>query len=293
MSPYFALRIDVETAPGLLIGLPSLLATLKTRGLKATIMVPTGPDRSGLALTRVLKSPWRIRQMLRLRPGGRAAVMSFLAGIAVPVRSMAPYLRASRLAVAGHDVALHGHDHWAWIHRCRDWPASRTDLEVRRGVASFARALGFLPHGFGAPGWVVTDASLWAVDAGGFRYAADCRGTAPFVPEGMQTPQLPTTLPTLEEILRQSGAAGDLWPRLDRLGECPYACYCAHAEIEGMRAPDFLSRLLDRVQGTVAVGPLSEAPALAGPLPACRIEPTRVAGRFDPVAGQVPVCESS
>lgn len=289
MTPYLALRVDVETAPGLVLGLPGLLSLLESRGIRATLMLPTGPDRSGLALTRVLQSPRRIGEMLRLRPGGRAVLAAFLAGVAVPVRPMAPVLRAARPVLSLHEVALHGHDHWLWIHRCRKWPLQRVQVEFRRGTASFARALGCAPVAFGAPGWVATERTLRAVDVGGFRYASDCRGTCPFIPAGRQTPQLPTTLPTVEEFVRERRNISDLCEHIARhVEEQPYSCYCAHAEVEGMRFPRFLPQLLDRIQGRVAIGPLGDALASGASLPTHRVEPVHIAGRFDPVASQVP-----
>ncbi|MCU0612166.1 MAG: hypothetical protein MUE60_10305, partial [Candidatus Eisenbacteria bacterium] len=145
-----------------------------------------------------------------------------------------------------------------------------------------------MPTAFGAPGWVVTDSTLRAVDAAGFRYASDCRGTSPFLPEGMRTPQLPTTLPTLEEIVRAGGTMADLWTNLEaEVGKRTYSCYCAHAEVEGMRFPEFLPRFLDRVQGMVTVGPLGDALADQAELPVHRVAHTLIPGRFDSVASQV------
>ncbi|MBN1423567.1 polysaccharide deacetylase family protein [Candidatus Fermentibacteria bacterium] len=287
MIPYFALRIDVETATGLMLGLPSMLRILASRGVRATVMMPMGPDRSGLALARIIGKPHRLRQMLRLRPAGASIVSAFMAGIAVPVRSMAAAARVARPMVFGHELALHGHDHWLWIHRCRAWPLERVDLEVRRGQAAFAAALGERAKAFAAPGWIVTPETLAAVDKAGFLYASDCRGSTPFLPDGMHTPQLPVTLPTAEETVRAGQSLKILTNRVAREVTCrEYSCYCAHAEVEGLRFPDLLSRLLDIVQAVARVGTLSDAMALQASLPVCPVVQIPLAGRFDTVASQ-------
>jgi hypothetical protein len=47
----------------------------------------------------------------------------------------------------------------------------------------------------------------------GYRWASDCRGSHPFVPvwngELIHCPQLPTTLPTLEELIGNDGITSD------------------------------------------------------------------------------------
>ncbi len=287
MNGYVAIRVDVETAAGCALGLPPLLRMLEARELRATVMVPSGPDRSGLALARLLGTR-RVAAMLRLRPAGSHLAGAFLAGVASPVRSMTPLLRRLRATIGSHELALHGHDHWGWIHAARWWPTSRALLELRRGIATFTHALGTRPAGFGAPGWVATPNTLKAVDEAGLAWASDCRGSFPFVPEGRRTPQVPTTLPSAEEFARLGMPLDRLLEDLRVVRERPFSCYCAHAEVEGLRFPSFFMRLLDRLQGHVTMGPLSEALTRCGPLPTCAVSLGMLPGRFAPVAVQGP-----
>lgn len=284
MKPYLALRIDVETALGLVRGLPPLLARVRERGLSATVMLPTGPDRSGLSFFRVLSHPALLGQMVRLRP----RTSMFVAGLLVADRHMRPLLRACRPLLDAHEPAVHGHDHWLWIHRAAGWPLARVRVELARAVGSFQRVFG-PALGFGAPGWVATRTTLEAEDGMGFAYASDCRGVHPFVPRGLTTPQYPVTLPTAEEALRSGRGWDWLSSSLAEVPDRPYSCYCCHAEVEGVLMPDLLPRLLDAVQGNVVVGPLRDAPR-AG-LPPGEVVFARLPGRFFPVAVQAPPCE--
>ena len=68
---------------------------------------------------------------------------------------------------------------------------------------------GFLPQSHAAAGWQINAHGLELEQEYGLRYASDTRGGPPFLPvlaQGISTcPQLPTTLPTFDEILGRDG----------------------------------------------------------------------------------------
>jgi peptidoglycan/xylan/chitin deacetylase (PgdA/CDA1 family) len=76
-------------------------------------------------------------------------------------------------------------------------------------VASFSEIFGEPPKAFAAPGWQVNRDSLRLTQRLGFDYASDTRGDHPYIPtwdaEIIACPQLPTTLPTLDELMRRPG----------------------------------------------------------------------------------------
>ena len=80
-----------------------------------------------------------------------------------------------------------------------------------RSLELFTQTLGHAPRFSGAPGWQITPASLRVQDELGFSFASDCRDDAPFYPEldggSAKTLQIPTTLPTSDELLAARGAA--------------------------------------------------------------------------------------
>ena len=117
----------------------------------------------------------------------------------------------------------------------------------------------------------------------GFAYCSDTRGTHPFVPivdgEIVACPQLPTTLPTLDELigadmltpnnvhdhlLQLTRPAGNI----TREGGGTHV-YTLHAELEGMKLTHVFGRLLEgwREQGYAAeTHPLAHLP-VAIPVP--------------------------
>jgi undecaprenyl phosphate-alpha-L-ara4FN deformylase len=86
----------------------------------------------------------------------------------------------------------------------------------------------------------------------GFDYCSDTRGTHPFIPiykaEIVACPQLPTTLPTLDELLGADGLTPDnVADRLLQLSRDPPPTghvYTLHAELEGMKLLPVFERLL-------------------------------------------------
>jgi undecaprenyl phosphate-alpha-L-ara4FN deformylase len=289
MKPYLAIRIDVDTYPGLYLGLPSLLSTLEDLGVRTTIFLPTGPDSSGLALARVLRSPGRLRQLTRARPGGSSFFTIALAGILFPVRLMSSGLRFWRDRLQDHELSLHGHDHWRWLHNIDQWSERRITAEIAQGCKTFASVMQRLPVGFGAPGWRSSPASLAGIEHFGFSYSADCRGLSPFVPEGKTVPQLPTTFPTLEEVLRaRTGGPRTILDSIPRALETTgYHCYCVHTELEGMRFPEFLRSLLETALSRgAAVGTLGAVVSTQEELPICHVGSRLLPGRMEIVSYQ-------
>src|SRR3989344_8702 len=105
-----------------------------------------------------------------------------------------------------------------------------------------------------AAGWQANALSLAAYDDAGLLYASDTRGTHAFFPRAngivFKTLQIPTTLPTLDELLgrpehpeERLGEQYLSWLRPGQLN-----ALTAHAEIEGMIKIDLFSALLAQAQ---------------------------------------------
>src|SRR6185437_615809 len=129
---------------------------------------------------------------------------------------------------------------------------------MRYAVQRFREVFGEAPRVHGAAGWQVNAAALAAEEELGFHYASDTRGRGPFVPwigeRASRCPQLPTTLPTLDELLGIDGTdAGNVAARLlDQSGRrhSPQV-FTLHAELEGGKLLPVFERLLAgwRAQG--------------------------------------------
>jgi hypothetical protein len=126
---------------------------------------------------------------------------------------------------------------------------------------------------------------------------SDVRGGLPFLPVAggrrFKTLQIPTTLPTLDELMGRpayplEGLADEL---LSRLKPGALDVYTIHAEIEGMSMIDWFGRFLDRARerGVEFVSLAAEAAALNARrdvVPFAALEQGEVDGRSGTLAVQ-------
>jgi TolA-binding protein/peptidoglycan/xylan/chitin deacetylase (PgdA/CDA1 family) len=278
--------VDVDTRRGLDEGVPRLVALFDRLGLRASFFVTMGPDRTGLALRRAwrpsfLVKAWRSRawRLYGLRTLLRGTLLP-----AVPVGAGAPTLLRA-LASAGHEVAPHGFDHVAWQDRVHRMSAPRVRADLRAAAEAYAAALGRPPAASAAPGWRTAPLALVIQDEFGYRYASDVRGDGPFRPvvDGrvLVTVQVPTTVPTLDELLGRTRDPAEVVTAALRPGLNVLAF---HAEVEGGPWLRWAETLLGRlVRRGIAAGPVGEVagPWLACPeaLPARPVRRGRVPGR--------------
>jgi undecaprenyl phosphate-alpha-L-ara4FN deformylase len=249
-------KVDVCTYEGLRRGVPNLLRIFASYDLRISFFVAMGPDTSGRAIFQALR-PGFLAKMRRTRAVATYGWRTVLSGTLLPPRHMgrelAPILRDA--AAAGHEIAIHGYNHRRWQDRVHRMDAAQVREEIGRAVAIYQEAVGRSPRGFGAPGWQVSAASLRLLDEAGFQYASDARGTRPFFPrvagERLKTLQLPTTCPTLDEILGLDGMDGQDFVALVRreVPTRPWSVLTIHAEMEGMRCRGTLERLLNGLRG--------------------------------------------
>lgn len=280
MTP-LRLRVDVCTFRGLRDGVPGALEVLRRAKARATFFITFGPDASGLALIKLLNPKFFLR-MLRNKAASTYGWAAAFYGTLLPsplVGAGLPDL-VRRVRDEGHEVGLHGWDHRRWQDRLPRYDLARLRKEFQNMVEAATSILGAPPAGFAAPAWLVTPELLALEEAAGLRYASDVRGRAPFRPllagKEYRVPQLPVTLPTLDECLgRMSVEAFVERVAAEAATQRDYACFTAHAETEGIAHRGALEAVLARVGRQAA--PLGETP-LDG-LPALPLSMGRVDGR--------------
>ena len=178
-----------------------------------------------------------------------------------------------------------------WQRRAARADAGWTERQMRRAVDRYQRILGTAPTAHAAAGWQLNPHALRLTQRLGFGFASDTRGSHPFVPvwnaEVVLCPQLPTTLPTLDELLLQEDCNLDnVHERLLALTAEPPSTghvFTLRAELEGQKLLPVLGRLLQgwQAQGyaLVSLGGLFESidasrlprhELLRGELPGCR-----------------------
>jgi peptidoglycan/xylan/chitin deacetylase (PgdA/CDA1 family) len=165
---------------------------------------------------------------------------------------------------AGFEVGLHTFDHVRWQDYVAGASEAWTRIEFERGMSAFERVFGFFPKSHAAAGWQINAHALELEREYGLGYASDTRGYAPFWPmlkaERSTCPQLPTTLPTFDELLGRDGIdESNIADAVFRLSENNAGAngenlqvFTLHAELEGMLLLDAFESLLRKWQAAGA-----------------------------------------
>jgi undecaprenyl phosphate-alpha-L-ara4FN deformylase len=293
-----ALKIDVCTREGMRLRAPRVLDALKRAKVRASFFLAFGPDCSGWAIKRLLDPRFR-KKMAKSKARSLYGWRTVLSGTLLPPRKVAagfPDL-VKRMADEGHEVALHGWNHRRWQDSVHAMDESRAAAEYARAADAFERILGRRPAASGAPGWVVSAASLRAQDRLGLAYASDLRGGPPCRlrkgGETFTTPQFATTTLCVEELLAADRGTHDellaslLGALADGVAPQTGAVLPIHAEVEGGPYLSLFEELLAQAKaGGTEFVPLGElARALdREKLPVRDLVDLELAGRADPVA---------
>ena len=277
--------------------MPRLVDALRQAGASATFLFSVGPDHTGRALRRVFR-PGFLSKVSRTSVVEHYGVRTLLYGTLLPGphigRRCVAEMRA--VAAAGFEVGLHTYDHVKWQDFVPNKDAAWTAREMTAGIDAFRAVFGHQPTVHGAAGWQMNDAAFVLEAQLGFEYASDTRGTHPFRPvvdAAVACPQIPTTLPTLDELIGRDGMsvedAADHILALTREPPPTGHVYTLHAELEGMRLLRAFMRLIDgwRRQGYV-LSSLRDvyARTKADTLPLHRVIAAPVAGRSGTLACQ-------
>jgi len=296
-----ALKIDVDTYRGTCEGVPRLAELLKRRHAGATFLFSLGPDHTGRAIRRALR-PGFMKKVSRTSVLAHYGIKTLLYGTLLPGpdigRRCSGILR--RVRDDGFEVGIHTWDHVRWQDGVADAGAAWTEREMRRAFERFGEIFGEPARTHGAAGWQMNRHAWRLTQRLGFDYCSDTRGTHPFVPilngEIIACPQLPTTLPTLDELIGTDGITADnVAEHVLGLTAAPPPSghvYTLHAELEGMKLMPAFERLLD---GWVGQGYqlLSLRDYFDGletkSLPRHTVSPGEIAGRSGTLALQGPV----
>lgn len=293
-----ALKIDVDTHDGLRVGVPRMAEMLTAKGVAASFFVAMGPDNSGKAIARAFRNRGFIRKMFRTRAVAMYGWRTILSGTVLPARPIAlafPTVLRD-LAHRGFEVGIHGYDHVRWQDHIDSLGEPGIRQELLDGVEVFRAIMRTEPYSFAAPGWRTNDHAQRILDTLKLRYHSDTRGTAPFrvALDGavLTTPEIPTTLPTLDEVmgpgeLRGAEAIAQFY--VDRMDRGALNVHTVHAETEGMSQLPAFTALIDKLKATGAVFVrLDEVAAGLDPsrLPVCPIVRREIPGRAGWIAAQ-------
>ena len=255
-----ALKIDVDTYRGTRDGVPRLLKLLQQHRAGASFLFSLGPDHTGRAIRRVFR-PGFVKKVSRTSVLSHYGLLTLLYGTLLPGpdigRRCAEVMRAVRKE--GFETGIHTYDHVEWQDGAPAAGAAWTERWMRRACDRFQDIFGEPAQTHGAAGWQMNVHAYRLTQRLGFRYCSDTRGTCPFIPiynaEIIACPQLPTTLPTLDELIGTDGITPDNVARhlLEITAKPPSTghVYTLHAELEGNRLAGVFEELLAgwRAQG--------------------------------------------
>jgi len=246
------LKIDVDTLRGTREGVPNLARMLDRARARATFLFSLGPDHTGWALRRVFR-PGFLSKVSRTSVVEHYGVKQLMYGTLLPGPDIGRRAAAEMRAIGqdGFETGIHTWDHVYWQDHVRARPRDWTEQQMQRSHARFVEIFGSAPLTHGAAGWQMNDYAFEQIDAWGMAYASDGRGHGPYRPmvggRTLNHVQLPTTLPTLDEILGVDGIdtsniAAHLLQKTARSDADQV--FTLHAELEGQRLAPILEALL-------------------------------------------------
>ena len=237
-----ALRIEVTSLRGLREGVPNLMRLFSQYQVPATFFFPLGKDVAGRYPARA----WSRRR----RTGWRALAYGLLGPAPAfddESRRIADLARRN-----GHEIGIIGYSPLHWARRL----AHADSAWIAGQLALLQTACERPPFDQSPPlavmGWQVHPDLLGACNPSRFRYTSMCRGKLPFLPvlQGRRSrvPEIPTTLPTLPEMLCQPGVdSGNVHEYLyaeSRHLQPAGHVYSLSADREGIGALNLMEKLL-------------------------------------------------
>jgi undecaprenyl phosphate-alpha-L-ara4FN deformylase len=276
-------------------GVPRLARLLEMQGAGATFLFSLGPDHTGRAMRRIFR-PGFFSKVKRTSVLEHYGLQTLLYGTLIPGpdigASCAEVMRKVRHAP--FEVGVHCWDHVRWQDNVAGKDADWTEGEMRLAFRRFTEIFGVDAIVHGAAGWQLNRHAAWFEERH-CTYASDTRGRGPFRPlwDGVLIgcPQLPTTLPTLDEMIGADGIdEGNAASRLLKMTEGKQDhVFTAHAELEGGGWFEILDQLLrgwrDQGYEVVSLGTLFRSLDVER-LPRCEVVHREVPGRSGTLAAQ-------
>ncbi len=280
--------------------MPRLVEALRRHGAQATFLFALGTEHTGARLLRMGSEALRRLGNRPLRSHYGAKTLRY--GTVLPSpdigRRCADVMRTVR--DAGFEVGIHAWDSARWRKAAAASDARWTLEQMKRAVDRFEEIFGIPPQVHGAAGWQMNTHAYRLTQRLGFDYCSDTRGIHPFVPvvnaELIACPQIPTTLPALDELLARDGMspanAASLLVKATRTLPAPAGhVHTLSAELEGMELLPLFEQILHawRADGMELLSLNAYfAAARAETLPRHRVAMARLDGFVGAVALQGP-----
>ena len=269
--PQLVLKIDVDTYRGTREGVPNLVRILTAHQAHATFLFALGPDHTGRAMKRALR-PGFFSKVSRTSVLEHYGLKTLLYGVLLPGPDIGQeaMIEMREVRDAGFECGIHTWDHVAWQDQVRTRNPDWTVRMMRESAKRFKRVFGTPARTHGAAGWQMNAAAFAENDAAGYQYVSDGRAelteagalldpaTGPYRMAPGGAIQMPTTLPTLDELLGReidgvTLTTANIAAHILQLTANPVRdhVYTLHAELEGQKLAPIFEQLLSgwRAQG--------------------------------------------
>ena len=250
------LKIDVDTWRGTVMGLPALSNILQEYGIRATFFLTIGPDNMGRHIWRLVKPKF----FLKMLKGNAAKLYGFdilFKGFLCPGPDIGTNLKEIlRMPLHhNHEVALHAYDHYKWQTKISRMCAEEVKLENLKAFDRWKYIFGgAIPRAAGSPGWQISKEWLDFADSkhcSSMLYRSDSRGSMFGYPEFdrkvYEKLQIPTTLPTYDEVIGRNGVTNENYNEyiLSLIEPGQLNVITIHAESEGIACFDMFREFVE------------------------------------------------
>ena len=242
MEDLGGIRVDVDSI-GDIRALPETLELLREMEVKATFFVAMGPDNSGKNVTRYLKNPLSLRKAKPARFG----FGNLLRGLASP-RHIEDYKdELVEIKKRGHEVGLHGYDHYDWIKT----KGQNAHSHVEKGRMVFEDVFGFTPKSFASPGFTVNQNVLR--NLADFEYSSDFISAKPFYPrlngEKFPTLQVPVSMDSIGEFEMEGLGGREILEKYQKsIGKNGFFTFYFHPSYEVKYKSNLLRKIIETIK---------------------------------------------
>jgi len=298
MKKTIGIKVDVDTYAGMQKGVPALLAVFREYNIRASFFVPMGKDHTGRTVKRVFTRKGFLKKAGRVGVVSTYGIKTLMYGLLLPGPEIAKKNRSLLLKIIeeGHELGIHGYDHVRWHDFIKHFNKESTEQEIKKLLQVYEEIVGKKACSFAAPGWMINPHALKFFQENGLVYSSDTRGSSPFIPlmggEELRILQIPTTLPTLDEVIGVTGT--DVKSLNDYYMRCltdGLNILTVHTELEGKKWRPFLETFIQNAGRSgftfLRLIDIAREYIDSGNTPVCRVEYGNVEGRAGEVCCQM------
>ncbi len=248
-----AIKIDVDTYHGTRDGVPALCNLLEQRKIPATFFFSLGPDNTGKALRRIFRKGF-LKKCLRSNVASNYGLKTLMYGTILKAPNIGKLCarQMKETKQRGFECGIHCYDHFKWQDYVCGMSRNEVEGEFKKAREIFLEIFGESARSCAAAGWQISPEALATEDDANLLFASDTRGSKPFFPimngKKFNTLQIPTTLPTLDEILGITPIENVSDIHIREMKKNDFSVITVHAELEGAAYLKWFGEFLDKAK---------------------------------------------